>query len=145
MNRSGQVIQDRFKSPVLQNDDQLLTVMFYHDLNMFRTARQTHPDKDTWSSYAHYAHGTEDPLITEPACYTALGDTPKQRQAKYRQMVTAIIRNDEAKVKQNYSKALYIGDPLWVKNRYEKIQEIKRLKKMAYLKRQHQFLNRLRE
>jgi hypothetical protein len=39
-----------------------------------------------------------------------------------------------------FSAALYVGDPAWVKARYEEIQEIQRAKRTAYLIRQQKMM-----
>src|SRR3990167_2539295 len=36
LERCGQVVMDRFKSPVIQSDDALLRVMVYQDVNSYR-------------------------------------------------------------------------------------------------------------
>ena len=71
---------DRFKSPTMETDDDLMNVMIYNDLNPYRTRKKTHPKSYKWSSYQHYAYGKQDPLLTEPECYKALGKTSQQRQ-----------------------------------------------------------------
>lgn len=133
--RRGQVVMDRFKSPVIQTDRDLLSVMSYIDLNPQRAGMVNHPEEYKWSSYRYYAYGEEDPLITPAPSYLALGNTPKVRQQEYKRMVEAIIK-EYGLEKRNYSKALYIGSPDWVKKNYDDILQIQRAKKVAYQARQ---------
>ena len=55
---------DRFKSPRIQDDRHMLTVMTYSDLNGVRAGKDKSPEESKWSSYAYYAYGKVDPLIT---------------------------------------------------------------------------------
>ncbi|MFH1356335.1 MAG: transposase, partial [bacterium] len=94
LKRKGQVVMDRYKSPVIETDEDLMSVITYNDLNPYRTIRKTHPKDYEWSSYAHYAYGKQDPLLTEPEFYITLGNTAKERQKKYRYMTNEIIKDD---------------------------------------------------
>ena len=118
---------DRLKSPQIQTDAALFEVMIYNDLNPFRTIKRIHPKTFRWSSYHHYAYGKPDPLITEPPCYLNLGKTPEERQNRYQTMILAIIEHDwvdidEKRKKKNYSIVYCIGDPQWVKKRYQTLR-----------------------
>ena len=139
MKRRGQVIMDRFKSPVIQTDEALLRVITYGDLNPQRAKMISHPKEYRWSSYRYYAYGEKDPLITPAPSYLALGKTSQERELAYRNMVNTTIAEDGLK-KLNYSKTKYIGNPDWVKKRYEEIKEIQRMKRLAYLARQRKAL-----
>lgn len=142
LKRRGQVILDRFRSPVIQNHQTLVNVMHYHDLNSYRAGMVKHPRDYLWSSYGYYAEGKVDALVTPAPCYTELADTDEKRRAAYRQRIEEIIKEDGRK-KKDYSKTLYLGDPSWVKERYREIQRIKQLKKEAYRIRQARFYAQL--
>lgn len=135
MERRGQVVMDRYKSPVIQSDETLLRVMAYVDLNPQRAKMVSHPKNYKWSSYKYYAYGEKDPLITPAPSYLALGRTPEICQRMYREMIDAIVAECGSE-RQNYSKIHCIGDPDWVKKRYEEIKDIQRAKRLAYLARQ---------
>jgi len=115
LKRRGQVVMDRFKSPRIQDDAHMLRAMTYGDLNGVRCGRDKGPEDAKWSSYASYAHGAEDPLVTPAPSYVALGETPEARQRAYRGMVQALIQQD----KINISDTCFIGDPGWVEEQYE--------------------------
>lgn len=135
LKRRGQVVMDRFKSPVIQNDEALLRVMTYGDLNPNRAHMVAHPREYKWSSYHFYAYGAPDPLITPAPSYMALGNTDEERRQAYREMVDAIIEQDLLE-KREYSRLYCIGDPQWVKSRYEELRALGRAKHQAYLIRQ---------
>ena len=113
--RRGQVVMDRFKSPRIQDDVYMLRAMAYGDLNGVRCGRDKLPEEAKWSSYAYYAYGKEDPLITPAVSYLALGETAEKRRRAYRGMVQELIKQD----KINISNTCFIGDPDWVKKQYE--------------------------
>ena len=117
--RKGQVVMDRFKSPRIQDDTHMLRVMTYGDLNGVRCRRDRQAEDAKWSSYADYAYGHEDPLITLAPSYLTLGETPKERQREYRGMVRELMRQDRI----NISNTCFIGDPDWVKQQYEVLRE----------------------
>jgi len=125
MKRRGQVVMDRFKSPVLETDIDLLRVMFYIDLNPKRAKMVQHPKDYRWSSFAYYAYGKEDPLIDPAPSYLNLGKTAEKRQAEYRAMVEEILKNDW-KEKQPYSSVPFIGNPEWVKRKTEALRKAHR-------------------
>lgn len=130
--RRGQLVMDRFKSPVIDSQGELLKVMYYIDLNPKRAGMIKHPSEYQCSSFAHYAFGKPDPLITEPQCYLDLGATDLERQKNYLKLVEYILENDW-KDKKNYSDTAFIGNPEWVKMKYFQIRnyvaEKKRMKK----------------
>lgn len=123
--RRGQVVMDRFKSPVIQSDQDLLNVMIYGDLNANRQNMVAHPREYRWSSYHFYAYGRPDPLITPAPSYLALGDTTELRRKSYCAMVDEIMERDGLE-KKNYSRVYAIGDPDWVKSRYEELQALRK-------------------
>ncbi len=122
LKRKGQVVMDRFKSPQIETQHDLLHVMFYGDMNPYRTKRPVHPDEFKFSSYHHYARGIKDPLLTEPECYLNLGATEKERQTEYRKRVSEIIKSDwkDPKAKTiDLDRVYFIGNPEWVCERYK--------------------------
>jgi putative transposase len=137
--RRGQVVMDRFKSPVIQTDQSLLRVMAYVDLNAPRARKVTHPKEYRWCSYRYYAEGIADPLITPSPSYMAMGRSPEERQKAYRKMVEAVLA-DEGLAKRDYSRARYIGDPDWVQARYRESRDIANAKRAAYLMRQRRMM-----
>jgi len=125
MGRRGQVVMDRFKSPRIESDRHMLTVMTYIDLNQYRASQVDHPKKNKWSSYLYYASGKSDPLLTPSPSYLGLGRTKRQRQEAYISMVESLLEN---KNKLNISHTYFFGDPKWVTMKYKEFQELLRLK-----------------
>lgn len=119
--RTGQAIRDRFVSPQIQNESQLHKVMTYIDLNPVRAKIVTHPRNYHFCSYHYYAFGKPDPLIDPCPSYEEFGSTPDERQRCYRQMVETILDDESGLKRMTYSQTCFIGDPSWVKKRFEAI------------------------
>ena len=118
LKRRGQVVMDRFKSPMIQSDEHMLNAMAYSDLNDHRAGKVKHPRESRWSSYSYYAYGMADPLITPAPSYMALGRDMKERQSEYRAIVKALMSQRE---RMNISHTPYIGDPDWVVGKYREL------------------------
>lgn len=119
---------DRFKSPKIESDEYMLKAKVYADLNQYRVGKVKHPRHNTWSSYAYYAYGRPDPLITPSPSYLALASSPEVRQEIYRGMVEALITHP---VELNISHTHFIGNPEWVINKYNELKVISKERLMA--------------
>jgi REP-associated tyrosine transposase len=87
--RRGPVAQDRPKTLVVQDQEGLKKLMFYHDWNPVRAGICQHPEEYEFSTYKYYAHGETNQWtehITPPDWYIVLSDDPKERQAQYRNL-----------------------------------------------------------
>jgi hypothetical protein len=76
----GHVWQGRFKSPVVQNDDHLLTVLRYIEANPLRAKRVEHAEDYRWSSYRAHGRGEADELLDRLALYEQLSPYAAVRQ-----------------------------------------------------------------
>jgi len=65
----GHVWQGRFKSPVIQDDDHLLTVLRYIEANPLRAQMVEIAGDYRWSSFAAHGLGRLDPLLDPIAEY----------------------------------------------------------------------------
>ena len=119
LERKGQVVMDRFKSPRIETDEYMINAMAYIDMNQYRAKKVKHPKKNRWSSYQYYAYGRSDPLITPSPSYLGLGGTARQRQLEYRNMVETLL---DSKDKMNISNTYYIGNPDWVTEKYKEFR-----------------------
>jgi putative transposase len=89
--RSGTLWEGRYRSTVLQTERYLLQCMAYVDLNPVRAGMVEAPQDYAWSSHAHYTGRQHQRLLTPPALYWELGNTPFAREAAYGEMVRAGI------------------------------------------------------
>lgn len=87
--RSGGLWEGRFRAAVLDPERWLLPAMLYVELLAGPSAAQAaHAEPaNPWSSRAHHAGGRVDPLLSVPAPYWALGNTPFEREAAYRALL----------------------------------------------------------
>ena len=89
--RTGTLWEGRYRSSLIQTERYLLTCMAYIDLNPVRAGMVEAPQDYPWSSHAHYTGRQHQRLLTPPALYWELGNTPFAREAAYGEMVRAGI------------------------------------------------------
>lgn len=117
--RSGAVANDRPKTALLQNDFHSMRAQFYVEANPIRARICTAENLklQTFTSYRYYAYGIIDAqtkLIHPPDWYLRLGDTPKERQAKYRSLFKAYLEKaDETTLKLEMITP-FVGEKEWV-------------------------------
>ena len=84
--RTGTLWQGRYKACLIQDDKYFLTCQRYIELNPVRAGIVKFPAEYPYSSYAHHALGTEDPLISQHPCYRSLHSDPESRREAYRSL-----------------------------------------------------------
>lgn len=82
--RTGTLWEGRYKSTVVDNDEYLLTVYRYIELNPVRAAMVARPDDHPWSSFRDNVTGDPRFPITAHETYTALARTARSRSVAYR-------------------------------------------------------------
>jgi putative transposase len=85
--REGTLWQGRFKTTVIDPEKYFLTLSRFIESNPVRVELAADPAHYPWSSYAHHAGTRSDPLITDHAKYWALGNTPFDREAAYKELL----------------------------------------------------------
>src|SRR5262245_17838983 len=86
---SGHVWQGRFKSPVIQDDTHLLTVLRYIEANPLRANMVAQLSDYRWSSFRHHGLGEPDPLLSPIPEWDALGQSESERRKRWRAKVCA--------------------------------------------------------
>ena len=111
----GHVWQGRFKSPVIQDDGHLLTVLRYAEANPLRAKLVKDAARYPWSSYQCHGLGIANDLLDPLAIYDALGKTPGQRRRKWRGMVHRPLEEKmAAKLQLSIATGLPYGEQAWV-------------------------------
>lgn len=111
----GHVWQGRFKSPVIQNDEHLLTVLRYIEANPLRAKLVRRAEAYPWSSYRVHGLGETDPLVDRLDTYEELSPQPKTRQRKWAAKVHAPLEERTlAQVRRSSDRGLPYGDETWV-------------------------------
>lgn len=109
--RSGTLWEGRYRSTLLQPERYLLPCMAYIDLNPVRAGLVADPRQHPWSSHLHYVGLRHDRLVTPPAQYWALGNTPFEREAVYAELVRAGVPvADEAALTDAVLRGWVAGD-----------------------------------
>jgi putative transposase len=85
--RRGTLWEGRYRSTLIEPGPYLLPAMVFLDIEPVREGLVAHPQDMRWSSYAHYAGLRTDRVLTPPAAYWALGNTPFAREAAYAERV----------------------------------------------------------
>jgi putative transposase len=111
----GHVWQGRFKSPVIQDDEHLLTVLRYIEANPLRAGMVTDLCDYPWSSYAVHGLGQSRPEVSELPTWQGLARTEEARQAHWRTLVHAPLTARElAAVRRSVTTGRPFGSPRWV-------------------------------
>lgn len=84
--RSGTLLEGRYKATLIDSEAYLLTCMRYIELNPVRAGMVSHPSEYPWSSYSCNAMGQPDDLVSPHLDFRRLGKTDEERQAAYRQL-----------------------------------------------------------
>lgn len=93
--RTGTLWEGRYRSTVLEPARFLLPCYRYLELNPLRAGLASEPANYLWSSCRHHLGLAQDPLIHDHALFWALGNTPFERQAHYREMLAEGSSSDE--------------------------------------------------
>jgi REP-associated tyrosine transposase len=111
----GHVWQGRFKSPVIQNDEHLLTVLRYIEANPLRAGLVDDAADYRWSSYAAHGLGTTDLLVDRLSTYEELAASARTRQRKWALKVHQPLEEATlARVRLSTSSGLPLGEKAWV-------------------------------
>lgn len=92
---SGHVWQGRFKSPVIETDEHLLTVLRYVEGNPLRAGMVSDWASYVWSSYLVHGLGRRFGLIDEAPVWERLGKTEAARQSRWREWVHTPLTEKE--------------------------------------------------
>ena len=83
----GHFWQDRFKSPIIADDEYLLRCGLYIEKNPVEAGIINKPEDYKWSSYNFYAFGEKNDILTVSPFYKGLGESPEERQIAYRALM----------------------------------------------------------
>ncbi len=109
--RSGTLWDGRYRSTLIQAERYLLACMVDIDWRPVREKLANEPGAFAWSSHGHYAGLRQDRLVTPPALYWTLGNTPFAREARYAELVHAgVAAGDEAMLAEATLKGWAAGD-----------------------------------
>jgi putative transposase len=111
----GHLWQGRFKSPVIQTDEHLLTVLRYIEANPLRARIVKRAGEYPWSSYGVHGLGEASELVDALPLYEELSPYPKIRQRKWAEKVHRPLEEaEEAAIRRSTATGLPYGDRPWV-------------------------------
>jgi len=90
----GSLWQGRYRATVIDSEQYFMTCSRYIESNPVRANIVVDPSDYPWSSYHHHIGVKADILITEHALYWALGNTPFEREASYKELVYQALTAD---------------------------------------------------
>jgi putative transposase len=112
----GHVWQGRFKSPVIQDDEHLLTVLRYIEANPLRAGLVKNLKDYPWTSYAAHGLGEANPLIESLSLWSDLAATEPRRQAYWRRLVREPIAAKElADLRRSVTSGFPFGSESWAR------------------------------
>ncbi len=112
---SGPVWQGRFKSPVIQDDEHLLTVLRYSEANPLRGGMVTDLRDYAWSSYPAHGLGRLQEWVSECPNWQGLAPAPAARHAFWRGLVhTPLAARELASVRRCVTTGRPFGLVAWV-------------------------------
>lgn len=85
--RSGTLWAGRFRATVIEAERHLVEAMCHVESDAAMAGDADAPARDRRSSAAHHLGLAVDPLVSDHACFWALGNTPFDRHAAYRLLV----------------------------------------------------------
>lgn len=89
--RRGALFDGRFRSTVLDPDDWLLPCLRFVETRPPAAGLAADPAHFRWASAAHHAGIAAEGWLDDPAAYWALGNTPFDRQAAWRDYLGAAV------------------------------------------------------
>ncbi|MFC1807000.1 transposase [Candidatus Omnitrophota bacterium] len=88
----GHLWQGRFKSPIIDSQQYLLSVGLYIENNPVAAGVVEDPAEYQWSSYRYYALGEEDVIVDTNPLFHELGNSPLDRQKEYIELMKTRIK-----------------------------------------------------
>jgi len=94
---TGHLLEGRFKSPIVSDDEYLLTVMRYIEQNPVRAGIVEHPEEYFFSSFRSNTSAKKDSLLDKEdnPVYEGIGRTGEERAERYREFAVKILEEEK--------------------------------------------------
>lgn len=121
--RSRHLLQGRFKSIIVDEENYLLELSRYVHLNPLRAGMVEHPEEYRDSSYKHYVAGAADDVVTSRMILEMVSAKVSGAREKYRKFVESAIGADlENPLKKVYG-GLILGSERFVRVTLDRLQD----------------------
>jgi len=122
----GHVWQGRYKSSLIDKENYFIWCGLYVELNPARAGLVVRPEDWRWSSYNFYAFGKVDPLMERlvdvDPYYLQLGNSPEERQKRYRQDTEGVMKEKSLKdIREKLNEGIF-GSLNFIKEMKEKFK-----------------------
>lgn len=107
--RSGTLWEGRFRAALIESEHYFLACLRYIELNPVRAGMTANAIDFAWSSCAHHLGKRRDLVVSDHGLFWALGNTPFEREAAYRELLAQGVAEDE---RQRLTEAALKGWPL---------------------------------
>ena len=108
--RSGTLWEGRFKSCLVQENEYLLELYCYIELNPIRAGMVKSPAEYSWSSYQINGVGKRSELCTPHPTYLTLGSSAEERLHNYRELFAGHVDEELLQeIRDNTQKGMAIG------------------------------------
>ena len=96
-NASGHIWQGRFRSPIVSDDEYLLTLMRYIEQNPVRAGMINHPQEYFFSSFHSNTRIQKDTLVDKEdnPVFMSLGNSMEERIERYKKFASTILEDDK--------------------------------------------------
>jgi putative transposase len=113
--RSGTLWAGRFRAAVLQPGERVLQALQFIDQHAWRHGLVAQAEDDLWSSARHHLGRQRDLLLSDGPDWWALGNTPFEREAAYRQRLSEPLPASAVRALADAShKGWALGDSAWL-------------------------------
>ncbi|CAM2150048.1 transposase [Pararobbsia alpina] len=113
--RRGTLWEGRYRATVLESERYFLLCSRLVELRPVRAQIVADPVDYKWTSFAHHTGVILDALITDHAQYWSLGNTPFERQRRYKEMIDQPLdERDIDLLEQATLKGWVIGSEAWL-------------------------------
>lgn len=104
--RTGSLLEGRYKSSIITEDAYFLICMRYIELNPVRACMVKEPSDYEWSSYRANALGAENDIISPHSLYLSMASNKDERKDAYKSLfTTALSDKDIRKIQSSSNKS----------------------------------------
>lgn len=121
--RSGHLLQGRYKSIIVDEDNYLLELSRYIHLNPVRAGMVQKPEDYLYSSYSAYIKNKRESVLTKKLVLGLMTSRNGNARKEYRIFVESAIGREPDSLLENVYGGTILGDPIFIKEVLRRIKE----------------------